>query len=526
MFSDYDDDFHTVVDVLYDANLFASPFSVLTPDSLFPSSPLSRLKDMGNNTHTHNMMDRLSHAANLFPPTHSTQLYPPMVVSSDTSPIAVDESSKRNDANNSTLGLLTKRFADLLIAQSFNGGGLDLNIAAVQLGVPKRRIYDITNVLEGIGLIEKRNKNHVAWIHPVTNKSTAVVPQGNRSKASSKSNPPIPVVQSSPGMIGRQSPSYSATLVRSLNSEVTALKNQEQTIDRYIDFLSGTLEKYSPNRNCPVSEVSHLYVTKNDILSVPRFSSDAVFAVRAPAGTTLEVPNPDTERSSTGSRLYRIHLNSIGCTDGKINVSLLQGEFGRESSSSDLENAPSDGQGHEERKQEPTSYLSQDTPSRVRHFDSYSSCHTPRNYYLTNESFSFALDADDFSFLDVSSPPHLKPRNTPGGTPARVLKQAPESYQECQVPASHGKNNDMERLSSVADMADSHGRKKRRVENDVANVNPFSPPRTRGGIDYYYDTLRSPPRGLLETPNRSTLAQLGAEFSPFMSPGQIIDMSP
>ena len=27
----------------------------------------------------------------------------------------------------------------------------------------KRRIYDITNVLEGIGLIEKRTKNNIQW---------------------------------------------------------------------------------------------------------------------------------------------------------------------------------------------------------------------------------------------------------------------------------------------------------------------------------------------------------------------------
>ena len=27
----------------------------------------------------------------------------------------------------------------------------------------KRRIYDITNVLEGIGLIEKESKNSIKW---------------------------------------------------------------------------------------------------------------------------------------------------------------------------------------------------------------------------------------------------------------------------------------------------------------------------------------------------------------------------
>lgn len=36
--------------------------------------------------------------------------------------------------------------------------------AADQLAVrQKRRIYDITNVLEGIGLIEKKSKNSIVW---------------------------------------------------------------------------------------------------------------------------------------------------------------------------------------------------------------------------------------------------------------------------------------------------------------------------------------------------------------------------
>lgn len=38
-----------------------------------------------------------------------------------------------------------------------------MNESAVTLQVPKRRIYDITNVLEGVGLLEKRSKNTVAW---------------------------------------------------------------------------------------------------------------------------------------------------------------------------------------------------------------------------------------------------------------------------------------------------------------------------------------------------------------------------
>jgi hypothetical protein len=32
--------------------------------------------------------------------------------------------------------------------------------------VPKRRIYDITNVLEGVGLLVKQGKNAIQWVNP------------------------------------------------------------------------------------------------------------------------------------------------------------------------------------------------------------------------------------------------------------------------------------------------------------------------------------------------------------------------
>lgn len=41
---------------------------------------------------------------------------------------------------------------------------LDINEATKELAVQKRRIYDITNVLEGIGYIQKIHKNKMKWI--------------------------------------------------------------------------------------------------------------------------------------------------------------------------------------------------------------------------------------------------------------------------------------------------------------------------------------------------------------------------
>lgn len=72
---------------------------------------------------------------------------------------------------NSSLGLLTKKFMALLNATSTDT--LDLNEAALVLHVQKRRIYDITNVLEGIGLVTKISKNKVILRLPnVQSKST------------------------------------------------------------------------------------------------------------------------------------------------------------------------------------------------------------------------------------------------------------------------------------------------------------------------------------------------------------------
>ena len=56
-----------------------------------------------------------------------------------------------------------------------------MNASAEELGVPKRRIYDITNVLEGVGIIEKRSKNTVAWKGSEAILGDAIDPQAKDS---------------------------------------------------------------------------------------------------------------------------------------------------------------------------------------------------------------------------------------------------------------------------------------------------------------------------------------------------------
>jgi len=71
---------------------------------------------------------------------------------------------KRNfrSRNENSLLELTRKFLDLLRNSAFHI--IDLKEAAQILGVPKRRIYDITNVLQGIKLVDKSGKNRVNWV--------------------------------------------------------------------------------------------------------------------------------------------------------------------------------------------------------------------------------------------------------------------------------------------------------------------------------------------------------------------------
>ncbi|OXB63074.1 hypothetical protein ASZ78_016796 [Callipepla squamata] len=80
----------------------------------------------------------------------------------DDIPVVKKSLKGRRPRFDASLVYLTRKFMDLV--RSAPDGVLDLNDVATALGVQKRRIYDITSVLDGIELIRKRSKNHIQWI--------------------------------------------------------------------------------------------------------------------------------------------------------------------------------------------------------------------------------------------------------------------------------------------------------------------------------------------------------------------------
>lgn len=171
-----------------------------------------------------------------------------------------------------SLVYLTRKFMDLV--RSAPGGILDLNKVATKLGVRKRRVYDITNVLDGINLVEKKSKNHIRWIGSDLHHLGAVPQQ------------------------------------KKLQEELSDLSAMEEALDELIKDCAQQLFELTDDK-----ENERLaYVTCQDIHSIQAFQEQIVIAVKAPAETRLDVPAP-REDSVT------VHIRS---TKGPIDVYLCE----------------------------------------------------------------------------------------------------------------------------------------------------------------------------------------------------------
>ncbi|CAJ1073440.1 transcription factor E2F2 isoform X1 [Xyrichtys novacula] len=176
-----------------------------------------------------------------------------------------------------SLGLLTKKFVGL-IAESPDGV-LDLNWATEVLEVQKRRIYDITNVLEGVQLIRKKSKNNIQWLVGDVFEGGA----GGGEKACA------------------------------LRRELAVLERQERSLDELIHSSTAQLKQlteYEDNQRLG-------YVTYQDIRSIGSLKDQTVIAVKAPADTKLEVPETEGQGS------LQIYLKS---KNGPIEVYLCPEE--------------------------------------------------------------------------------------------------------------------------------------------------------------------------------------------------------
>lgn len=100
-----------------------------------------------------------------------------------------------------------------------------------------------------------------------------------------------------------------------MEAEVEKLSLEEQGLDDQIREMQERLRNLSENEN----NQKCLFVTEEDIKGLPCFQNETLIAIKAPHGTTLEVPDPE-EAVDYPQRRYRIILRS---TMGPIDVYLI-----------------------------------------------------------------------------------------------------------------------------------------------------------------------------------------------------------
>jgi transcription factor E2F3 len=161
-------------------------------------------------------------------------------------------------------------------------------------------VYDITNVLEGIGLIEKQTKNKIKW--------TGVSKFGLSTATEVRARPPAaPPTASESGDAGGAPEQPLSVSVAAMpdDAELRALLNEEARLDADINMLEQSLREMADN---PLNAQLG-FVTYDDIRTLPRLRGETIMAIKAPPGTRLRVPDPD-EGMPRGQRRYELFLKS------------------------------------------------------------------------------------------------------------------------------------------------------------------------------------------------------------------------
>nr|XP_046228950.1 transcription factor E2F6 [Scatophagus argus] len=149
-----------------------------------------------------------------------------------------------------SVGALAQRFLELMLASP--DSLLDIRLVTAGMQTARRRIYDITNVLEGISLIKKQSMHMFKWI--------------GRCHISS--------------FLQRDQQKF--------QGELDNLKLVEDTLDSLIKCCAQQLFDMTDN----MENAASAYVTHEDIMGLQVFQDQTVIVVKAPEETRLEVPPP------------------------------------------------------------------------------------------------------------------------------------------------------------------------------------------------------------------------------------------
>ncbi|KAH9387271.1 transcription factor E2F3 [Nematocida major] len=194
------------------------------------------------------------------------------------SDLDTSENKSIGSRSGNSLAVLAKKFLQLL--EESPHFELNLNHAASVLKIHKRRLYDITNVLEGVGYIRKKLKNSIQYVKEKGKEKCICC--GGHSLSVNKDTEEVRDLL-------KEQKAIDDELAR-MNSELQALANKEENVNL-------------------------AYVTYADLRELESASPVSLFAVKTPPGTFLDFPSSNNPEES---------VLALSSPNEKIDVYYLQ----------------------------------------------------------------------------------------------------------------------------------------------------------------------------------------------------------
>ena len=183
---------------------------------------------------------------------------------------------------------------------------ISINDLVNDLKVKKRRIYDITNVLQGIGYLDKMGKNSFLWIK-------------NNNNNNNENNEDIPPCTES-GKKDVISENYISNYSQ-LKKEFDDLKSKNKELD-------DILEKYREEFKL-ISEKNEFkiygYITFDDIIELSKDEKVHFMLIKAPKGTLINVIDDEEARKAYNKIKIQMENGKIQ-KDEKLLINTLENQ--------------------------------------------------------------------------------------------------------------------------------------------------------------------------------------------------------
>ena len=200
-----------------------------------------------------------------------------------------DEESdlKREDSvQENSLGKLTKDFINYIKTEGRKS--ININDLVNKLGVKKRRIYDITNVLQGIEYLQKSGKNEIIWTKTISNKSKA-----------------------------KKKPS----LIKKNNNNKQKLNKEE--LEKEKKELDDDIEKFKAEFNSIAKKgefEEYGYITLDDIKKLSINKKVDLVVIKATKGTVMNVIDKKDIKQAYDSAKRLMENNEMKSNDSLLNI--------------------------------------------------------------------------------------------------------------------------------------------------------------------------------------------------------------